>query len=112
MNSKFNCNRERHSMTSKPKPLYDPPVPRICPVCGHASYSAGGVHPQCAVRQADSRRLEAAKQRAAQAVAGSGRRQKKAWHRFCPRCQKQVHLRNQRCECGHSFDLVAVRGKK
>ena len=24
-----------------------------CPVCGHATYSAGGIHPQCALKRAD-----------------------------------------------------------
>lgn len=27
---------------------------KICPICGKRSYSAGGTHPQCAVRRADA----------------------------------------------------------
>jgi len=30
----------------------------ICPVCGERSYSAHGVHPQCAVVQADAPRKQ------------------------------------------------------
>jgi hypothetical protein len=33
-------------------PLLDPGR-RRCPVCQHAVYSAAGIHPQCAERQAD-----------------------------------------------------------
>lgn len=33
-------------------PLLDPSR-RRCPVCQHAVYSAAGIHPQCAERQAD-----------------------------------------------------------
>lgn len=29
---------------------------KVCPVCGKASYSRDGVHPQCAVQQADAPR--------------------------------------------------------
>lgn len=97
-------------MSSKPQPLYARPAPRICPVCGHASYSAGGIHPQCSVRRADARRLEADKARDADADAGTHR--KKAWHRFCPQCHEQVHVRNRECECGYSFDKARARGKE
>lgn len=34
---------------------------RLCPVCGKMSYSRGGVHPQCAHKQADAPRLESLK---------------------------------------------------
>jgi hypothetical protein len=34
-----------------------------CPVCGKPSYSRGGVHPQCSMRQADA--LSRAAQRSA-----------------------------------------------
>jgi hypothetical protein len=38
----------------KPEPiLYTAPSRKPCPVCGKASYSRNGVHPQCAVQQAD-----------------------------------------------------------
>lgn len=30
----------------------------MCPVCGQPSYSSTGIHPQCAVSQADAPRCE------------------------------------------------------
>jgi hypothetical protein len=42
------------------------PKGKQCPVCGKTSYSAVGIHPQCAVQQADAprRKLLAAEKRA------------------------------------------------
>jgi len=31
----------------KPLPITATPLGKVCPVCGHTSYSRGGVHPQC-----------------------------------------------------------------
>jgi hypothetical protein len=42
--------------THKPEPLFVDPPGRICPICGKRAYSAGGIHPQCAVKQADAPR--------------------------------------------------------
>jgi hypothetical protein len=35
----------------KPAPLVEVHKRAVCPVCGEPSYSASGVHPQCACRQ-------------------------------------------------------------
>ena len=43
---------------SKPIPLYFPPAKKLCPVCGSVSYSSTGVHPQCAMEQADAPRMK------------------------------------------------------
>lgn len=40
----------------KPTPIVNEPSGKICPVCGKRSYSQGGVHPQCAMVQADAPR--------------------------------------------------------
>jgi hypothetical protein len=40
----------------KPLPLVTMPKRDVCPVCGHASYSSTGIHPQCALSQADAKR--------------------------------------------------------
>jgi len=41
----------------KPEPLFSaPPAGKVCPVCGKRSYSLRGIHPQCAVQQADAPR--------------------------------------------------------
>jgi hypothetical protein len=43
----------------KPKPLYpDSVVRRRCPICGAIAYSREGIHPQCAMAQADAPRTE------------------------------------------------------
>ena len=42
---------------TKPEPLYSmPSLGTVCPICGKKSYSVAGIHPQCAVRQADAPR--------------------------------------------------------
>jgi hypothetical protein len=42
--------------THKPAPLYAAPNRKVCPICGKSTYSMGGIHPQCAVQQADAPR--------------------------------------------------------
>lgn len=43
----------------KPAPLYSAAAGTTCPVCGKRSYSLRGIHPQCAVVQADAPRQAA-----------------------------------------------------
>ena len=40
----------------KPTPIFVERNGKICPVCGKPSYSREGVHPQCAMTQADASR--------------------------------------------------------
>ena len=49
--------KERKEMNYK-KPVrdLDEQNKRICPICGKRSYSARGIHPQCAVDQSDAAR--------------------------------------------------------
>lgn len=51
--------------TRKPEPLYvERAAGRVCEVCGKRSYSLNGIHPQCAVKQADEpRQLKLAEER-------------------------------------------------
>ena len=93
----------------KPVPLLlvDAPPRRLCPVCGAVSYSRGGIHPQCAERRADAPRMERVK--ADKKV--DERKGKPAnslspsyWHKRCPKCQAQLHLRKMTCVCGYQFD--------
>lgn len=37
--------------------------PKLCPVCGAASYSRDGIHPQCAQQQADAPRVARLKEK-------------------------------------------------
>ncbi|MFK7737976.1 MAG: hypothetical protein AB8B50_18240 [Pirellulaceae bacterium] len=51
----------------KPTPLSPASKAKRCPVCKEPTYSAAGIHPQCAVKQADEpRRLELVAERKAQ----------------------------------------------
>lgn len=91
------------TMNTKPRPLH-PTRERVrCPVCHEVSYSAAGVHPQCAMQQADSLRMQRVKRRAKveqKATAGSDIR---PWQKVCPKCRAVVHVRNKACCCGHAF---------
>lgn len=42
----------------KPSALFGSTEVPICPVCGQPTYSAGGIHPQCAQIQADAPRKQ------------------------------------------------------
>ncbi|QDU89241.1 hypothetical protein Pla175_26280 [Pirellulimonas nuda] len=42
----------------KPEPLIRAEPQQKCPVCGHVSYSIGGIHPQCHSVMADRKRRE------------------------------------------------------
>lgn len=42
----------------KPTPLFELKQVRRCPVCGEASFSRAGIHPQCAQRRADAKRMK------------------------------------------------------
>ncbi|MGE4002131.1 MAG: hypothetical protein AB7I48_18135, partial [Planctomycetaceae bacterium] len=91
----------------KPDPLISAKTHERCPVCGEISYSVGGVHPQCAVRQADAKRMKRVNRgertrRAAKPVDGI-----KAWQKICPKCNASQHVRKKECDCGHTF---VVRG--
>lgn len=78
------------------------PVRNLCPICGNASYSLGGIHPQCAMQQADeprTLRLRAAKK----AEARTEKPKRQSWKKKCPKCGAQLHARREACECGHKF---------
>jgi hypothetical protein len=59
---------------NKPIPLYYRRPPPLCPVCGLASYSASGVHPQCNSRQLDSARMQRLKLAETRAVPATNER--------------------------------------
>lgn len=80
-----------------------PPTPKhVCPICGKPSYSLGGVHPQCAIQQADeSRMVKVRAERSAEPKVKKPVRQ--SWQKKCPKCERQSHVRLQVCACGHKF---------
>ncbi|MCI0333002.1 MAG: hypothetical protein L0228_07240 [Planctomycetes bacterium] len=78
------------------------PVRNLCPICGKASYSLGGIHPQCAMQQADAPRelqLRAAKK----AEVAKAKPRQRSWKKKCPKCGTDVHARREACKCGFKF---------
>lgn len=72
-----------------------------CPVCGKRTYSHGGIHPQCAVLQADaahSAKLKEDRKREAKEPKAPTWTKKK-----CPKCGTESHVRRKTCECGYVF---------
>jgi ribosomal protein S27AE len=77
-----------------------------CPVCGQPSYSLGGIHPQCAMVQADASRkaqLMSQKKMAAQIKAKTGSAPLALWEKLCPKCGARLPARKIACACGHRF---------
>lgn len=85
----------------KPTPRIIQPSGKLCPVCGKRSYSPGGIHPQCAVYQADAPR--AAKIKADRKLKETSPRTSKLISKECPKCGGQPHVRRKVCDCGHVF---------
>jgi hypothetical protein len=89
---------------SEKKPTVASPIAArgVCPVCGKASYSLTGTHPQCAVARADS------VARAARKAAGTEviKTPRKSWSKPCPKCKHQVPARRIVCDCGHKFTAM------
>jgi hypothetical protein len=86
----------------KPVPIVAQPVKNLCPYCGKASYSRDGIHPQCALNQADVARNEQIREKRKLAL-----KVEKPQHRYfskcCPLCGTHVHVRVIGCACGHVF---------
>ena len=89
---------------SEKKPIIGPTtLPRSnCPVCGKPSYSATGLHPQCAVARADAISRAVLK---ASAIEVS-KAPRTSWSKPCPKCKRQNPARRIVCDCGHKFAPV------
>jgi predicted RNA-binding Zn-ribbon protein involved in translation (DUF1610 family) len=94
----------------KPTPWMPQSRGKACPICGKPTYSTGGIHPQCAVRQADEPRtekLKADRKRAATAAGAASAvavTKPSAWtKKKCPKCGGESHVRQKSCDCGHVF---------
>lgn len=89
----------------KPVPVVAGRGKRDCPVCGKPSYSRDGIHPQCAIEQADlprQKKLAADKKRKATV---KKKPKQKSWNKKCPKCSAEVHVRLKVCSCGHNFNI-------
>ena len=31
------------------------------------------------------------------------------WHKRCPRCRAELHIRKSTCDCGHKFETMRAR---
>lgn len=77
-------------------------VRNICPICGKATYSRGGIHPQCAMQKADEPRM--IRLRAARrAEVKLEKPRQRSWNKKCPKCAAQIHVRREGCDCGFKF---------
>jgi hypothetical protein len=98
----------------KPDPLIATEIKprRLCSVCGRVSYSQGGIHPQCAEEQADAprvARLKAAKKAAKPKAKVTNPNALSPWHKLCPKCRVQLHVRKLTCDCGYRFSQSRSR---
>ncbi len=93
------------NMNRKPQPLYLPSIRKYCPVCGQASYSAAGIHPQCAVQQMDAKRMKQVKvpSKSPKKASSLTDAETRPWHKICPKCREFVHVRKKACDCGYAF---------
>lgn len=90
----------------KPAPLYGTDPRPQCPVCGHTSYSRVGIHPQCSRQQADEKRMagvKAKRKHAPTKTKAASPEAVKPWHKRCPKCRAEVHIRRSHCDCGFCF---------
>jgi hypothetical protein len=55
---RIRVNQQTNMSDTKPEPLFRAPLRKLCPICGEISYSLCGVHPQCAMEEADAPRME------------------------------------------------------
>ena len=91
----------------KPQPLYHLRNQKHCPICGEVSYSAAGIHPQCAMAQADAQadaqRIQEAKPALKSPKKKARDSDRKPWQKKCPKCQALMHVRKKLCDCGYAF---------
>ena len=96
--------RELRAMSEKkPMPLVISRQRPICPVCGHSTYSANGVHPQCAGVQADKLRMLGVR---GQPRLVAARRHGAVQTKMCPECHKKTVATTTSCDCGFQFSGV------
>jgi ribosomal protein S27AE len=96
--------------TIKPVVFTPQPARALCPICGKATYSRGGIHPQCAMQQADAPRvvqIRAAKLAEAKIDKPKPMAAKK---KKCPECDAQLDSRQQACACGFEFNTGRSTG--
>lgn len=91
------------NLNNRPPPLYAVPPRAVCPVCGHTSYSAGGVHPQCSMIKADAERMKRVARKPRLKRTAAEVTELSPWQKICPRCRVVSHVRKKSCSCGYHF---------
>ncbi len=86
----------------KPVVMVPQAAKNLCPICGKASYSRGGVHPQCSMQLADEPRMDRLRE-AKKLEVKTEKPKPRAWKMKCPKCGIQLHVRREVCDCGHKF---------
>jgi hypothetical protein len=76
-------------------------------VCGHASYSASGIHPQCSHLRSEPTRLKRASALPKGAATEASVKSSNVWYRPCPSCGKSAHVRTKVCSCGRVLGVAA-----
>jgi hypothetical protein len=90
----------------KPTPVIQDVSNRICPICGKVSYSRDGIHPQCAMVQADAPRAQQlkAKEQTEAKKKSVAKKLSPTWNqKKCPKCGVEVPVRKKICDCGFNF---------
>jgi hypothetical protein len=91
-------------MSSEKSVVILPPPKHICPVCHKPAYSLGGVHPQCAIEQADEPRiLKLRAERVSEPKLKIKKPPRQSWQKQCPKCNTESHVSRTVCKCGHYF---------
>jgi hypothetical protein len=86
----------------KPEPVFTQPTRNLCPICGQASYSRDGIHPQCSLNQADAVRYAKVREKR-KAEVKVKRPKTSTFTKRCPTCGTNLHVRVNQCACGFEF---------
>ena len=88
----------------KPVVVIPGPEKILCPICGKPTYSHGGIHPQCAMEQADEPRVTLLRN-ARRADVKRARPIPQVHKKRCPECDSYSDVRREVCGCGFHFSV-------
>src|SRR6478752_2405084 len=88
------------------KPVIVIPGPEkiLCPICSKPTYSRGGIHPQCAMEQADEPRVTLLRN-ARRADVKRVRPIPQVHKKRCPECDSYSDAQREVCWCGFRFSV-------
>ena len=91
----------------KPVTVIPGPDRIFCPICGKATYSRGGIHPQCAMEQADQPRVTRLRN-ARRTEAKTEKPKPHVYKKKCPECNTSSDLRRVGAIADFGSVLAAV----